>query len=204
MNPVIQLKQTTPVFLVVLLLVAFAIVQSAHAVNSEPDGADATGNTTEESNALSENAAMKQAASQPPNHPVIPINFTKFVPVPCAGEKVRLRGELRLHFKNTNGIAKPESANLTGFSGTGESTGRRYVANNIVNDDNIEISRRNDKGFGKWTIRFHIIGNPNPPPKGDPNPGKVFRFTLEYTVIFEFRNGKVTDLNAKPEVVCKR
>ena len=36
------------------------------------------------------------------------------------------------------------------------------------------------------------------------NPGKVFRFTLEYTVIFEFRNGKVTDLNAKPEVVGKR
>jgi hypothetical protein len=65
-------------------------------------------------------------------------------------------GELRLHFKNTNGVAKPESANLTGFSGTGE------------------------------------------------NPGKVFRFTLEYTVIFEFRNGRVTDLHAKPEVVCKR
>jgi hypothetical protein len=205
MNPVIQLKQTTPVFLVALLLVGFAIVQSAHAVISQPDGGFATGNTTEESNALSENAAMKQGANHSPNHPVIPINFTKFVPVPCAGEKVHLPGELRLHFKNTNGVAKPESANLTGFSGTGESTGRRYVANKNVNDENVEVTKGKEKGFGKWIIRFHVIGNPNPPPKGDPNPGKVFRFTLEYTVIFEFRNGKVTgDLHAKPEVVCKR
>lgn len=203
MNPVSQLKATTPLFLVALLLVGFAIVPSAYAVVSEPDGGDGTTNMTEERNGLPENTAAKQA-NNPPNHPVIPINFTKFVPVPCAGEKVRLRGELRLHFKNANGVAKPESASLAGFSGTGETTGRRYVSNNVVNDDNFEISRRNEKGFGKWTIRFHVIGNPNPPPKGDPNPGKVFRFTLEYTVIFEFRNGKVTDLNVKPEVVCRR
>jgi hypothetical protein len=164
MNPVIQLKQTTPVFLVALLLVGFAIVQSAHAVISQPDGGYATGNTTEESNALSENAAMKQAPNQPPNHPVIPINFTKFVPVPCAGEKVHLRGQLRLHFENTkNGVAKPKSANLTGFSGTSESTGRRYVANNNVNDENVELTKGKDKGFGKWIIRFHVIGNPKPP-----------------------------------------
>jgi hypothetical protein len=204
MIPVIQLKQTASLFLVVLLLVGFAIVQSAHAVIPQPDGGDATGNTTEESNAPSENTAMKPAANHPPNHPVIPIIFTRFVPVPCAGEKVRLRGELRLHFKNTDGVAKPESANLAGFSGTGESTGRRYAANNSVNDDDVELTRRNEKGLGKWTIRFHVFGNPNPPLKGDPNPGKVFRFILEYTVMFEFRNGKVTDLNAKPEVVCKR
>jgi hypothetical protein len=145
---------------IALLLACFAIVQSAHAVISEPDGDDATGNTTEESNALSENAAMKQAPNQPPNHPVIPINFTKFVPVPCAGEKVHLRGDLRLHFKNTNGIAKPTSADLTGFSGTGVSTGRRYVANNIVNDNNVKVTRNGEKGFGEWIIRFHIIGNP--------------------------------------------
>jgi hypothetical protein len=205
MNPVIQLKQTTPVFLVALLLVSFALVQNAHAVIAEPDGGFANGNTTEESDALSENTAAKQAANNSPNHPVIRINFTKFVPVPCAGERVQLQGELHLHFKNNNGVAKPESANLAGFSGTGESTRRRYRSNDIVNDNNVELSRHNDKGFGKWTIRFHVFANPNPPLKGDPNPGKVFRFTLEYTVIFEFKNGKVLPgLKAKPEVLCKR
>lgn len=187
MNPVIQLKQTTPVFLVALLVVGFAIVQSTHAVSPEPDGDDAIGNTTEESNALSETTATKPLANHPPNHPVIPINLIKFVPVPCAGENVHLRGQLRLHFKNTNGVAKPESAALTGFSGTGKSTGRTYVANNNVNDENVELGRRDGKGFGTWTIRFHVFGNPKPPSKGDPNPGKVFRFKLEYTVIFFFR-----------------
>ena len=47
MNPIIQLKQTTSVFLVALLLVSIAIPWSAQAVSPAPDGGYPGGNTAE-------------------------------------------------------------------------------------------------------------------------------------------------------------
>jgi len=52
MNPLIQLKQTPPVFLVALLLACFAIPQSVHAVVPAPDGGYPNFTTAEGDNAL--------------------------------------------------------------------------------------------------------------------------------------------------------
>jgi len=90
MNPVIQPKQTTPVFVVALLLDGFAIAQSAYAIDREP--------------------------GHPPNHRVFRVSVNTFVPPPCAGENVQLSGELHLHFMTINGVAKPQSAELRGVT----------------------------------------------------------------------------------------
>jgi hypothetical protein len=178
MNPVIQLKLTTPVFLVALLLVGFA-----------------------------KNAAMGDLPDplpgRAPNHPVFRVNFDKFAPPPCAGEKVHLRGELHLHFKTENGVATPNSANLKEVTGTGAMSRRTYRANNQAFEQTFEVKKpAAGLGFGEWILKFHVVGKPNPPPQGDPNPGKVFRFTLEYTVIWDSKNGKVRDIAAKPRFLC--
>jgi hypothetical protein len=52
MDPLIQLKQRTPIFLVALLLACFAIRESAHAVVPAPDGGYPGFNTAEGQNAL--------------------------------------------------------------------------------------------------------------------------------------------------------
>jgi hypothetical protein len=177
MNPVIQPKLTTPVFLIALLLASFPIAQIGQAADPLPGRA--------------------------PNHPVFRVNFDKFVPPPCAGEKVQLRGELLLHFKTENGVATPNSAKLKEVTGTGAMSRRTYRANNQEYEQTSEVKKRGaELGFGEWVLKFHVVGKPNPPPQGDPNPGKVFRFTLEYTVVWESRNGKVRDIVAKPRFLC--
>jgi hypothetical protein len=52
MKPLIQPKQTTPVFLVALLLACFGLSHRAEAVNPPPDGGYPGGNTAEGQNAL--------------------------------------------------------------------------------------------------------------------------------------------------------
>jgi hypothetical protein len=52
MNPVIQLKQTNPVFLVALLLTCFGLLPAVRAVVPLPDGGYPSGNTAEGQNAL--------------------------------------------------------------------------------------------------------------------------------------------------------
>jgi hypothetical protein len=181
MNSVVQPKQTTPVFVVALLLFGFAIAQSVHAVMPEP--------------------------GRPPNHPVFPVNVDVDVSTSqCPGETVHLSGELHLHFKTDQGVALPNScsdrstlcaATLEGVTGTGVTSGRTYVASNPFFSD---YHVRNSKGT--WIIRFHVIGMPNSPPQEDVCPGCIFRFTLEYTVKWESRNGKVHSPHAQPEVLC--
>jgi hypothetical protein len=52
MNPLIQLKQTTSVFLVAFALACFALSPAARAVSPPPDGGYAGFNTAEGQNAL--------------------------------------------------------------------------------------------------------------------------------------------------------
>src|SRR5213595_2685406 len=52
MNPLIQLKKATPLFLVALLLACFAFSPTARAVNPPPDGGYPGGNTAEGLDAL--------------------------------------------------------------------------------------------------------------------------------------------------------
>ncbi len=52
MNPLIQLKQTTPLFLIALLLACFGLMPLAQAVVPPPDGGYPGGNTAEGQNAL--------------------------------------------------------------------------------------------------------------------------------------------------------
>lgn len=52
MNPIIQLKQTSPVFFVTLLLPCFGLLQAAQAVVPPPDGGYPGGNTAEGQRAL--------------------------------------------------------------------------------------------------------------------------------------------------------
>ena len=181
MNSVVQSKQTTPVF-VVALFFGFAIAQSVHAVTPEP--------------------------GQPPNHPVFPVDVDVSAS-PCPGETVHLSGELHLHFKNAHGVAQPDSSNcspagstlcaamLEGVTGTGVTSGRTYVASNpFFSDSHVHNSK------GEWILKFNVIGMPNSPPQQDVCPGCIFRFTLQYTVKFESRNGKVHSAHATPEVLC--
>ena len=52
MNPLIQLKQTTPIFLVACLLACFGLSPAARAVEPPPDGGYNGGTTAEGDNAL--------------------------------------------------------------------------------------------------------------------------------------------------------
>ena len=184
MNSVVQPKQTTPVFVVALLLFGFGIAQRVHAVPPEPN--------------------------RPPNHPVFPVNVDVDVSTSqCPGETVHLSGELHLHFETDRGMALPKScpdrstlcsATLEGVTGTGVTSGRTYVAGNAGHPFRSVSDVHNSKGT--WTLKFHVIGMPNSPPQADVCPGCTFRFTLEYTVKWESRNGKVHSANAKPEVLC--
>jgi hypothetical protein len=207
MNPSIQLKRRTPVFLIAL--VCFGLSPAIRAVSPPPDGGYRNGNTAEEDNALldlstdTENAAVGQPAKHP-NHRLIRINFKKFIP--CAGEIVELRGELQVSFAARDNVVHPGPANLKGFSGTGNTTGRRYVSDNkVTGGGGLKVFFENGLGAGKFGLRFHVTGIPNPPPMGDANPKKVVRFTVEYTVLYKFSNGKVNRLDADtPEVRCRK
>src|SRR5262245_23196121 len=178
MNPVIQPKQTTPVFVVALLLDGFAIAQSAHAIDREP--------------------------GHPPNHRVFRVSVNTFVPPPCAGENVQLSGELHLHFMTINGVAKPQSAELRGVTGTGQSTGRTYVANKNPFIATPRLEKIGNVVSGHWILKFKVVGNPNPPPQGDICPGCVFHFTLKFTVFYlSLPPGKVSGPVATPDVLCQ-
>jgi hypothetical protein len=99
-----------------LMFACFALAQSAQAVTPEPDGDNPNGDTAEEDSALldlstdAENAAMAQGANDPtPNHRKITINWLPIPTVPCAfgGEKVDLRGILKLAFRAGGASSDP-------------------------------------------------------------------------------------------------
>src|SRR5215470_1642957 len=184
MNPRIQQKQTTPVFVVALLFVGFATTQGAMGQLLSP---------------IPKNDPT-------PNHRDFRVNVVKFVPVPCAGENVQLKGELELHFKTitTNGVTRPrpESAVLK-VTGTGQSTGRTYVANSNPSVSEFEVKSQPLPGLFviNWILKFNVVGNPNPSPRGDPCPRCVRRFTLKYHASALAR-AKVLEISARQEVLC--
>jgi hypothetical protein len=93
---------------------------------------------------------------------------------------------------------------LVGFSGIGETTGRKYVAGRVENPGGMKADDLNGLGVGTFKLRFLVTGNPNPPSQGDPNPGNVVSFKLLYTVSYKFSNNKVTFFKATPDICCPK
>jgi hypothetical protein len=155
-----------------------------------------------------------------PNHKEIIIN--SIPQVLCAGEKVDLRGQLKLafgvrEFLGVRAVGPVDIKLQKGFSGTcpsteetclvgiGKTTRRRYVASKRLEiPGGVETKDLNGLGVGTFKLRFLITGNPNPPPQGDPNPGNEVRFKLLYTVSYKFSNNKVTFFKATPDICCRR
>lgn len=183
--------------LIPLLLACFAIAQSARAVTPEADDGNANSTMAEEGNALldlradTKTSAMGQQQSKtPPNHPERRIDF-RANPGQCAPEMVELHGLLKLHFQTRGLDVVPKSANFKEFSGTGIATGRTYVAREVHVERSQRVKSENGVGAGCFILEFQVIGNPNPPPKADPNPGRAFRFTVSYKVLYGFAKSKV-------------
>ena len=151
-------------------------------------------------------AQSTEAADPTPNHREIVIN--SIPQIPCAGEKVDLRGFLRIKFgvKEFFSVRTfgPVDIKLEQFSGRGQTTGRKYEASpRLEMPGGLETNELNGKGFGTFKLRFLVTGNPNPPPQGDPNPGNVVRFKLLYTVGYEFSKNKVTSFKATRDICCR-
>jgi hypothetical protein len=127
MNPSIQRNRQPQCLFIALLLVGFATTQSAMGQILSP---------------IPKNDPT-------PNHRDFRVDVVKFVPVPCAGENVQLRGELELHFKTItdNGVTRPrpESAVLK-VTGTGQSTRRTYVANRNPSVSEFKVTKQNLNG----------------------------------------------------------
>jgi hypothetical protein len=160
------------------------------------------------------------AQDSTPNHREIILN--SIPQVLCAGEKVDLRGQLKLAFgvREFFGVrsVRPVDIKLQkGFSGAcpsteqtclvgiGKTTRRRYVASKRLEiPGGVETEELNGLGFGRFKLRFLVTGKPNPPPQGDPNPTNEVRFKLLYTVSYRFSNNKVTFFKATPDICCPR
>jgi hypothetical protein len=177
-NPVIQSKQTTPVLVVALLLLGFAITQSA----------------------MGEKVPIKRIPNKPPNHPDFRVTLDEFVP--CVGERVQLNGTLELHFETINGVAHPKlmAARLEA-TGTGLSTGRTYVAISTPIDSDVTTEKVLGSTHGRWILKFKVVSNPNPLGQADVCPGCVFQFNLKFTVVYSAR-AKVDDIFGNREVLC--
>jgi hypothetical protein len=205
-------------FLIAFLLACFALSPSAQAIGPEPEAGDLNGNATEEKTTVLDlsTEAGEGAMGQPdetPNHRVIEIKSIETAP--CAfSEKVTLDGLCRLHvsfgFKEVkfNGRVfgrefREKNATVTGFSGTGQKTHRKYVAKQaVITVPNMAVND-NGHGNGHFTLVVPVTGYANPKGKPDPLPGKDFHFRLRYTVHWESVDNKVTLFKHSREIKCK-
>ena len=164
--------------------------------------------------------ALSTANAAGPNHPQVEIAFTAN-PGQCAPERVKVSGVLQLHFKKgqDSGVV-PESANFMNkqFSGTGQATGRMYVASKVHVEKCQRVKlqgggKKGVKGGGYFFVEFQVIGNSKPAAPagpGDACPGCTYRFTVNYKVVYTFNsNGKVNESERelkeqldKPTVCC--
>jgi hypothetical protein len=183
-------------------LACFTLSLTAHAATPQVDRGYPNGEITDADNVILElNTGVAKTEEPNPNHPKRRIDFTTNV-LQCAPEQVEIRAELHLHFKKEGEVVKPESANFTEFTGTGKSTGRKYVASHVNVEKRRSARFQNGAGSGEFILEFRVIGNPNPPPKPDPNPNKPFRFTVSYKIVYTFAN-KVKGLNlGSPKACC--
>jgi hypothetical protein len=152
--------------------------------------------------------ALRQVPSQP-NHRLIRINFSAS-PTQCDfGEKVSLHGELQVSFavREFNGerFVWPVNIELKEFSGTGQTTGRKYVADNRLEIPwGIKADNLNGLGVGVFKLGFLVTDNPNLAPKGDLDAEQV-QFAVQYTVIYKWgHDHKVHRFDpGTPEVHCQ-
>jgi hypothetical protein len=179
MNPLIQLNRQPQYWFIALLLTCFAIAQTGQAADNTPN--------------------HREIVIKPLG---IPLGF-----IPCAAEKVALSGKVKISFhrrEDRGGLVFPVDIKLVGFSGIGETTGRKYVAGRVENPGGMKADDLNGLGVGTFKLRFLVTGNPNPPSQGDPNPGNVVSFKLLYTVSYKFSNNKVTFFKATPDICCPK
>ena len=202
MTPLIQLNRQLHYFSIALLLACFAIAQGAQAITQEPDGGDANVNTAEEDDALLNLRAVTETGamghqSEHPNRREIRVVFSGFVP--CAGEEVKLGGDLQIFFVNPRDVVKPGRAVPKNFGGFGVSTRRKYV----VDDVNLELGEISRLGFGEFFVNFKVTGEPNRSPQADPAPGSPVHFRLKLKVVYEFSNEEVDRVrHYPPEPKC--
>jgi hypothetical protein len=176
MNSLIQRNRQLQYLFIALLLVGFAITQSAMGLDTggrEPLG--------------------KRIPNKPPNHPDFRVTLNQFVPSPCAGEKVQLNGTLQLHFETINGVAHPKlGAARLEATGTGQSSGRTYVAISTPIESRVEnVTRVLESTHGHWILKFKVVACQS----------CVFQFTLNYSIHYSAL-AKVLDIFGTQQVLC--
>jgi hypothetical protein len=208
-------------FLAALAVAYFALMPFAQSAQAaEENNALLEDNTAEEDDAVLDLTAVAGNAAingkeKKPNQWVIKIDFEKFIM--CAMEKVRFRGELHVKFEPQDfGNVGPKGApTLKGmvpgkpFSAKGTSPkplGRTYVLENNKGKPGGGIKVRNENGLGNGSFKrkFKFTAKPNPPSQGDPTLGEKVQFTVEFTLLYDFKEGKnVYRLESRPpEIEC--
>jgi hypothetical protein len=172
MNPLIQRNRQLQYLFIALLLLGFAITQSAM---GEP---------------------LEQISGKPPNHPEFQIKLDQNVPCVFGNERVQLNGTLQLHFETINGVAHPKPmASRLEATGTGESSHRTYVAINTPFFTDVDSGGKvGGPTRGHLDLKFKVVANPNPQGQADVCPRCVFQFTLKYSIDYLAR-AKVNEIS---------
>lgn len=164
-----------------------------------------------------------------PNKREIKLNYTDVPNVPCAGEKVDLRGEVQIKFAQQPGGVAPrglEDISLPkGFNGitcaeneptclVGIGQGlihRKYMASTDIRivPKSLKVTPEKNglPGEGQLKLKLHITGVPNPPGQPDSCPGCTVPFSLVYTVTWKFKNKQLNFFQYKKppfEICCRR
>jgi hypothetical protein len=195
---------------IALLFASFAVVQSAKAVDPEPNEDELVGNMAEEDDAVpdlgsdTENAAVREAATDDPNERTIKSRgIIEGNTLQCGfKEKVWFNVELRVSFKsNGNGKVLPVKASVATFDGTGRRTGRTYMGNKV----NIEIKSTHKRpAGGEGSVEFRIPVTSKPKNQGGLQTGANVDFVLVYGKLWTWEKGNVTSFRTEstPVVCC--
>jgi hypothetical protein len=159
--------------------------------------------------------AMAQRDNTPNHKEII---LTSITSVPCAGENVDIRGEVKLKFGHGDFFGTrqfgPVNRDLAkGFSGNcpnsgecqigiGQTTRRKFMANTRIGITEVNTEDLNGLGVGTCKLFLVVTGVPNPPPQADAAPGREVHFKLLYTVSYKFHNNKVTLFKATRSIRC--
>jgi hypothetical protein len=185
MNSLIQRNRQLQYLFIALLLVGFAITQSAM-------GLDTGGREP-----------LNRIRNKPPNHPEFRVKLDQNVPCAFGNERVQLNGTLQLHFETINGVAHPKPmASRLEATGTGQSSHRTYVAiSTPIAADVDNVRKVLGETHGHLDLEFKVVANPNPQGQADVCPGCVFQFTLKYSIHYSAL-AKVLDIFGTQQVLC--
>ena len=156
-----------------------------------------------------------------PNHKEVLLNsIPPNMSVPCAGEQVDIRGQLKLKFgfKKFGDQGEPQFYPVDGevAKGYGQitcpnsgqcdvgrgqplpvGTGRKYTADTRIGVRGVNTRDNGEKGVGTCNLFLLIASVPNRPPQGDVAPERAGQpFKLWFTVSYGFEKNK----NGKHEV----